>query len=60
MNKDLQELIETAARLSDRLDRMANDEKRFTSDISLFLEKMSWDIFAYSEDLQEIKSYCEA
>jgi len=59
MNKDLQELIETAARLSERLDRMANDEKRFTSDISLFLEKMSWDIFAYSEDLQEIKSYCE-
>jgi len=59
MNKDLQELIETAARLSERLDRMANEEKRFTSDISLFLEKMSWDIFAYSEDLQEIKSYCE-
>jgi hypothetical protein len=59
MNKDLQELIETAARLSERLDSMANDEKRFTSDISLFLEKMSWDIFAYSEDLQEIKSYCE-
>ncbi len=59
MNKDLQELIETAARLSDRLDRMANDEKRFTTDISLFLEKMSWDIFAYAEDLEKIKSYCE-
>ena len=59
MNKDLQELIETAARFSNRLDRMANEERRFTDEISLFLEKMSWEMFQHSEDLQKIKYYCE-
>jgi hypothetical protein len=59
MNKDIDELIATATHLSERLDKMANEEKRFTTEICLTLDRMSWDIFRASEDLNEIKNYCE-
>jgi hypothetical protein len=54
---NLQELIETANRLSKRLEEAANEEKRFTVDICLALEKMSWESLRLSNDLESIKSY---
>lgn len=54
---NLNELIETCNRLSARLEQAANDEKRFTVDICLALEKMSWQTFCLSNDLESIKNY---
>ncbi len=56
---NLQELIETANRLSKNLENAANEEKRFCTDICLALEKMSWDIFKAANDLQEIHTYTQ-
>lgn len=54
---NLQELIETANRLSQRLENAANEEKRFSVDIQLTLERMSWEMYRCANDLQSIKSY---
>jgi hypothetical protein len=54
---NLQELIDTASRLSNRLEQAANDEKKFSVEIQLVLEKMSWEIYRHANELQEIKSY---
>lgn len=54
---NLQELIETANRLSENLEKAANEEKRFCVDIQLVLEKMSWELLRTANDLQEIKNY---
>lgn len=54
---NLQELIETANRLSKRLEEAANEEKRFTVDICMTLERMSWEIYRTANDLESIKSY---
>ncbi len=54
---NLQELIETANRLSQNLERAANDEKRFSIDICMTLEKMSWEIYRVANDIESIKNY---
>ncbi len=54
---NLQELIETANRLSKRLEDAANDEKRFCVEIQMKLESMSWEIFRAANDLESIKNY---
>jgi len=54
---DLQKLIETALILSQNLEKAAAEEKRFCVDICLALEKMSWETFRLSNDLQSIKNY---
>ena len=54
---NLQELIETANRLSLRLEQAANEETRFSVDICMTLERMSWDFHCAANDLQEIKNY---
>ena len=54
---NLQELIETANRLSQRLEQAANDEKKFCVDIQLKLECMAWEIFRTANELNEIKQY---
>ncbi len=54
---NLQELIETANRLSKRLEEAANEEKRFSVEICLALEKMSWQIFCTANDIESIKNY---
>lgn len=53
----LDELIDTANRLSQRLEQAANDEKRFSTDIQLILERMSWEIYRNANELNEIKNY---
>lgn len=54
---NLEELIETANRLSERLEKAANDENRFCVDIQLRLEAMSWEIYRTANELTEIKHY---
>lgn len=54
---NLQELIETANRLSQRLELAASEEKRFSVDICLTLERMAWDFYRSANDLQLIKDY---
>lgn len=54
---NLQDLIETANRLSQRLEQAANDEKRFCVDLQLRFEQMSWECLRLSNEMQEIKTY---
>lgn len=54
---NIQELIETANRLSTRLEQAANEERRFCADIQLRLEQMSWEMFRTANELKEIKDY---
>lgn len=53
----LQELIETANRLSQRLEKAANDERNFCVDMQLRLEQMSWEMYRTANDLQAMKEY---
>lgn len=53
----LQELIDTATRLSKRLEQAASDEKKFCIDICIRLEQMSWEMFRTANELNEIKEY---
>jgi hypothetical protein len=54
---NLQELIETAQRLSSRLETAANDERRFCIDVQMKLESLSWEILRTANELNEIKYY---
>lgn len=54
---NLQELIETANRLSQTLEQAASEEKRFCDDICIRLEQMSWEMFRTANELNEIKEY---
>lgn len=54
---NIQELIETASRLSHRLEIAASEEKRFCVDICIKLEQMSWELYRTANDLKAIKDY---
>lgn len=54
---NLEELIETATRLSLRLEKAAYDEKKFCVDVQMKLESMSWEIYRHANDLQKIRDY---
>jgi hypothetical protein len=55
---ELEELIETMKKLSDNLEKSAENEKIFCHDLSLELERCSWEIFRMGNDLQIlIKTY---
>lgn len=56
MKTDLELLIETADRLSNRLEEMANDEKRFAWQIGDQLEKLAYSTFCTANELKEINS----
>ncbi len=53
----IEELEMTARSLSERLEKAANDDRKFSTDIQLLLERMSWEIMRHADDLQEIQSY---
>jgi hypothetical protein len=53
----LDELIETANRLSQRLEQAANNEKKWCVDIQLRFEQMSWECLRLANEMQEIKNY---
>lgn len=52
---DLEEIIEIANRICERLDRISENEKKICTDVSLQIEKWSWDIYKMSNDLKTIK-----
>lgn len=54
---NLEELIQTAQRLSQHLEIAAAEEKRFCTDICMVLERMSWELFKTANALEEIKNY---
>jgi hypothetical protein len=53
----LDELMETANRLSKRLEQAANEEKKFSVEVQLMLERMSWEVYRNANELNEIKQY---
>jgi hypothetical protein len=54
---NLNELIETANRLSKRLEDAANDEKRFCVDLQLRFESLSWEMLRTANELESIRGY---
>lgn len=54
---NIEELIQTAQRLSQNLEKAANEERRFCVDIQLRLEALSWELYRTANELQEIKNY---
>ena len=52
---NLNELIETANRLSNRLEQAANDEKSFCFELQSRFEKMSWECLRLANEIQEIR-----
>lgn len=57
MKTDLQELIDTAKRLSDRLDEAARQEEQFCYKLQNEFEQMSWEMLRFKDNLQQIKEY---
>ena len=53
---ELDQLIETAYRLSNRLSTMADDEIKYGYDLGYKLENMSYDVYVIANDLKEVKS----
>lgn len=58
MNKDLQDLIDTADKLCANLDNMAQMDKKFCDDICIALENYSHQIYCMSEDIKQIQQVC--
>lgn len=56
---DLEELIETANRLSKRLEKAAEQERKFSVDVCLAFEQMSWEVYRTMNDIKLInENYC--
>ncbi len=54
---DLEMLIETSKRLSDRLANMAIDEKTFGHELCYQLEQLSYQFYCSSCDLTQINNW---
>lgn len=54
---NLEELIQTAQKLSMGLEIASEEEKRFCVDSCLRLEQLSWEIFRAANELEAIKNY---
>ena len=54
---NLQELIDTAKKLSEGLEKAASEEMRFSYDLQMKMEKMAWECFRHANDLQAIQLY---
>lgn len=57
MKSDLQELIDTAKKLSDRLDEIARQDREFSVNLQIEFERMSWEAIRWMDDLKAIKQY---
>lgn len=55
---ELEQLIAIADRLCNNLDIAAQNEKKYTNNICLELERMNWETLRLMNDLKEIKEYC--
>lgn len=54
---DIDQLIETAYRLINRLSDMANEERRFGFELCHLLEQISYDAYKTACELKEINEY---
>ena len=59
MKTNLQELIDTAKCLSDRLEEAARQERDFCEELENEFEAMSWEAHKIVEDLKLIRLYKE-
>lgn len=55
---NLQLLIETTETLVRNLDQASQNERLFSLNICIELEKMSWEMLRMSDELKQIKEYC--
>lgn len=54
---DLEELIEVADRLCNRLEKAASDEKKFSLDLCLQFERQSWEMFKLCNEIKELREF---
>ena len=54
---NIQELIETAEKLCQTLDLASQQEKIFTTNICIELERLSWTTLTTINDLKQINDY---
>lgn len=54
----LQELIESADRLCHTLDILAENEKKFNTNICSEFERYSWEIYRMRDHIEIIKQEC--
>ena len=59
MKTDLQQLIETAKLLCEKLEQAAKEEQEFCKDLENEFEVMSWQVFRMTEELRLIREYKE-
>jgi len=52
---DMDLLIETFNRLSNRLDQMAANEKNYSYDLCMMLENLSWETLRTADCLKNVK-----
>jgi hypothetical protein len=55
---NIQALIETTEALVKTLDQASQNEKHFSLNVCIALERISWDALRMSDDLKQIKEYC--
>jgi hypothetical protein len=53
----LEELIQTADRLCKNLEIAAQNEKKYSSNICLELERYSWETYRMMNDIKQIQEY---
>lgn len=59
MKTDLQNLIDTAKALCEKLEQAAKEEQQFCQDLENEFEVMSWQVFRMTEELRLIREYKE-
>jgi len=57
MKTDLQELIDTAKALCDRLDNAARQEEEFCYKLQQEFEQMSWEVLRMRDNLTNIQEW---
>jgi hypothetical protein len=57
MKTDLQELIDTAKTLCERLEQAAKDEQQMCQELQDEFEMLSWQAFKVMEDIKLIKQF---
>lgn len=55
--KDIDSIIQTSENICDNLSHLANDEKRFGSEISHMLDQINYDMFKTVSHLKSLNFY---
>lgn len=54
MKQEIQEIIEIASRICEKLDKMQEQDAIFHSEIGSYFENASWEIYRMQNDLKHI------